>query len=175
MQLRLTPPAYGDLSTFVATTRSLLHREDGQALVEFALVLPVLLLILLGIVDFGKTMNYWNDSTHLTAEAARYAAVNRKPDPASALSLQQQILNQTDTAELRTGGTDSVGTAAQVCVEFPNGTPVKIGDPVRVRMSFTYSWIPFLADAGGLASATVASSTVMRLEAVPTTFFAGCT
>ena len=139
------------------------------------MVLPVLLLILLGIVDFGKALNYWNDSTHLSAEAARYAAVNRKPNPANALSLQQQILGQADTAELRTGGTDSVATAAQVCITFPNGTPVKIGDPVRVSMSFTYAWIPFLADQGGLGSATVESSTVMRLEAVPTTFSAGCT
>ena len=51
---------------------------------EFALVLPLLLLLVFGMLDFGKAYNYWNDATHLTAEGARYAAVNRKPDPANA-------------------------------------------------------------------------------------------
>ena len=37
--------------------------ESGQALVEFALVLPLLLLLVLGMVDFGKAYNYWNDVT----------------------------------------------------------------------------------------------------------------
>src|SRR4051794_17946290 len=96
--------------------------EAGQALVEFALVLPLLLLLLFGMLDLGKAYNYWNDSTHLTSEAARFATVNRKPDPASALSLQSQIRGQADTAELRTGGTSAVAAPAQVCVTFPNGT-----------------------------------------------------
>ena len=45
----------------------LLSREEGTALVEFALVLPVLLLLLLGVLDFGKAYNYWIDTTHLSA------------------------------------------------------------------------------------------------------------
>ena len=93
-------------------------------------------------LDFGKAFNYWNDTTHLTAEGARFAAVNRKPDPANPLSLQQpDPQDQADTAELRTGGTDSVAAPAQVCVDFPNGTSA-VGDPVRVTMTFTYHWLP---------------------------------
>lgn len=143
--------------------------EDGQALVEFALVLPVLVLILFGVIHFGKAFNYWNDATHLTAEAARYAVVNRKPDPANALSLQAQIKNQADTAELRTG---PVGHPTQVCVDFPNGTS-NAGDPVRVRMTFTYAWMPLIGDAVG-ATTNLTSTSVMRLETTPTNFAAGC-
>jgi hypothetical protein len=144
--------------------------EEGQALVEFALVLPVLILVLFGAIHFGRAFNYWNDETHLTAEAARFAAVNRKPDPSSALTLQQQIKNQADAADLKSG--------ASVCVSFPNspsGTPAPVaGDPVQVRMSFVFNWIPLIGTKVGVGSTTITSSTVMRLEAQPTNFAAGC-
>ena len=97
-------------------------------------MLPLLVLILFFMLDFGKAFNYWNDTTHLTAEAARFAVVDRTPDPSSTLSLQAQIQSQADTAELRTG---PVGPPTQVCVNFPNGTS-NAGDPVRVTMTFTY-------------------------------------
>src|SRR5438093_13771461 len=110
--------------------------ERGQALVEFALVIPILLLVLFSVIHFGKAINYWNDATHLTAEGARYAAVNRKPLPGSAQSLQAQVLGQADASELRSGGTGTMPSSAQVCVDFPSGTS-NVGDPVRVRMTFT--------------------------------------
>jgi hypothetical protein len=148
-----------------------LRSDEGQALVEFALVIPVLVLILFAMIHFGKAFNYWNDATHLTAEAARFAAVNRKPDPLSATSLQAQILAQADTSELRNGGTGSLPSPASVCVEFPDGTP-EVGHPVRVRMTFSYHWMPLLGLVPGTKSIT--SSTVMRLEARPTAYSAGC-
>jgi Flp pilus assembly protein TadG len=153
---------------------SSLHDESGQALVEFALVLPLLVLLLFGMLDFGKAYNYWNDATHLTAEGARFAAVNRKPDPASAQSLQLQLREQADTDELRNGGSAAVAAPAQVCIAFPNGTSA-FGDPVRVSMTFTYTFIPLIGDAAGFMTRTITSTSVMRLEALPTTYSAGCT
>jgi Flp pilus assembly protein TadG len=152
----------------VSPTRPHISSEGGQALVEFALVLPVLLIVLLGIVDFGRALNYYNDATHLSAEAARFAVVNRKPDPSNAASLQLQIHQQGDSPELRDGST-SVTSAAQVCVDFPNGTQLA-GDPVRVSVGLTYAWLPFL----DIGSATISASSVMRLETAPTTYTATC-
>jgi hypothetical protein len=157
-----------------------MRRQDGQALPEFALVLPLLVLLLFGIVDFGKAFNYWNDATHISAEGARYAAVNSKPYPGSPGTLQAQLLAEGDTAELRNGGTESVGSAPQVCVSFPDpDDPAAInpdprrGDPVRVTMTFEYSWLPVLdLDA---TSTEISSSAVMRLETLPTNYSAGCT
>ena len=149
--------------------RSLRQQENGQTLIEFALVLPILILVSLAIVDFGKALNYWNDATHITAEGARYAAVNGKPNPASPLTLQAQLLAQADTGELRNGGTDSVETAPQVCITFPNGTAQR-GDPVRVSMTFRYAWLPLL----DVAATDITSTAVMRLETAPTVYTAGC-
>lgn len=148
--------------------------ESGQALPEFALVLPLLLVLLFGMLDFGKAFNYWIDTTQITSEGARYAAVNRKPDPLSALTLQQQLRGQGNTAELRDGGTDSIATPAAVCVEFPSGTS-NAGEPVTVRMTFVYHWLPFLGShIDGLTDTTVTSAATMRLEAAPTNYVAGC-
>ena len=147
--------------------RSLIRDEDGQALVEFALVLPVLVLLLFGMLDFGKAYNYWNDANHLTAEAARFAVVNRKPDPLSTATLQMQIRQQADTVELRNGGLST--TAGRVCVTFPNGTS-NVGDPVRVTMEFTYDFLAML----NFASKTITTSSTMRLEAPPSNYVAGC-
>jgi Flp pilus assembly protein TadG len=58
----------------------MLTGESGAVLVEFVLVLPLLLVLLFGMLDFGKAFNYWIDETHLANEGARFAAVNKNPD-----------------------------------------------------------------------------------------------
>ena len=51
--------------------------EAGTAVVEFALIVPLLLLIVFGILDFGRALNYLNDSTQLARAGARWAIVNK--------------------------------------------------------------------------------------------------
>jgi Flp pilus assembly protein TadG len=159
----------------VSPLHSLIRREEGQALAEFALVLPLLVLVLFSMIHFGKAFNYWNTATHITAEGARYAAVNSKPFPADVTSLQGQLLAQAHTDELRNGGpgADAVKTPATVCIDFPSGAATR-GAPVRVTMTFTYSWLPLIGGALGTGSSTITSSSIMRLETAPTTLVAGC-
>jgi Flp pilus assembly protein TadG len=57
-----------------------LHRvrnENGQAMVEFALVLPILMALLLGIIQFGIVFNNYITLTDATRAGARKAAVSR--------------------------------------------------------------------------------------------------
>jgi hypothetical protein len=143
-------------------------REDGAALVEFALILPVLAVLLFGMLEFGKLFNYWIDETHLAAEGARWAVVNNVP---SGSSLQQYILNQADSTELKNG--------AHVCVSFPAGGTPKVGDPVQVDMSYE-AGVPVVSGLlntffGGSmpSSIKVKGSSTMRLEAPPTNYSAG--
>src|SRR4051812_32213528 len=74
--------------------------ESGVVLVEMALVSTMLFLVLLGILDFGKAFNYWNDTNQIAAEGARYAAVDRVP---AGSSLQAYLRTTGDTPELRDG------------------------------------------------------------------------
>jgi Flp pilus assembly protein TadG len=142
------------------------------ALVEFALVLPLLLILLFGMLDFGKAFNYWIDETHLANEGARWAVVDKNPGAGSG-SLQEYIREQANTSELRDGGTSSVPGALQVCIEFPDGTS-NVGDPVRVTVGSSFSWVPFLGDRIGVATTAMSGSATMRLEAKPTNYSAGC-
>ena len=54
------------------------HRDStrGQALVEFALVLPILTLLLAGFWDLGRVVLAQDALNHATREAARYAIVH---------------------------------------------------------------------------------------------------
>ena len=139
---------------------------------EFALVAPLLLVILFGMLDFGRVFNYWIDATHLANEGARWAVVNK--NPSSSGTLQDYIREQADTDELRNGGSTALPDPLQVCISFPNGSTV--GNPVKVTATATYNWLPFLSSQalGGLTSTTVSSSSTMRLEAPPTNYAAGC-
>lgn len=49
--------------------------ERGQAIVEMALVLPLLIMLLFGIVEFGRVLNTYIVVTNLSREGARFAAV----------------------------------------------------------------------------------------------------
>ena len=50
--------------------------ESGQALVEFALTMPILLFLLLGIVDFARAWNVYEVLTDAGREATRLAVVD---------------------------------------------------------------------------------------------------
>ena len=155
---------------FFRGSRSLHRCESGVALVEFALVLPLLLVILFGMLDFGKAFNYWIDETHLANEAARWAVVNKNPGGGT---LQEYIQQQADTPELRNGGTSSVPGPLQICISFPNGS-ANVGDPVHVTASSTYNWLPLIGNRIGITQTTITGSATMRLEAIPTNYGAGC-
>ncbi|MCM3484471.1 TadE/TadG family type IV pilus assembly protein [Kocuria rosea] len=49
--------------------------ERGAAAVEFALVVPILLALLLGIIEFGRAYNAQISLTHAAREAARTMAI----------------------------------------------------------------------------------------------------
>lgn len=51
-------------------------RSRGQALVEFALVLPIALMVLVGIIALGIGVFYQQEVTNAAREAARYASVH---------------------------------------------------------------------------------------------------
>jgi Flp pilus assembly protein TadG len=142
-------------------------------MVEFALVLPLLLLLVLAMADFGKAFNYWIDATHLANEGARLAAVNgtagRCPNGTTPATLQSYIQCQATTSELR--------SAAQVEICFPNGGTGVVGDPVRVKVRATYNWLAFVAPHMPFAQATITGTSYMRIEAPPPHSFttAACT
>jgi Flp pilus assembly protein TadG len=150
--------------------RGQLVHQEGIALVEFALVLPLLLLLVLGVIDFGKAFNYKNDETHLANQAGRYAAVNACT-ACGAQTINQWIPSQAASNQLETGLTVAIAFAnnAGKFPDDPGGVWIApaagdknhcVGDPVKVSMSYNFSFLPYL----GLGSFTIKGSSTMRIE-----------
>ena len=55
----------------------------GQGLTEFALVLPVLLLLLLGVVDFGRAIYYYIGTSEGVGESVRWATLSSSGNPSN--------------------------------------------------------------------------------------------
>jgi Flp pilus assembly protein TadG len=151
--------------------RRFIDRERGAALVEFVLVLPLVLLLLFGMIDFGKAFNYWNDETHLANEAARYAVVNNNP-LGGGQSLEASVKKDADSAELRDGcsgcSINSPGITVSFC--FPQTDPVTgnpvttAGAPLRATVSATYHWLGYLVGNGLPLTSGLTGSATMRIE-----------
>jgi hypothetical protein len=60
------------------------HGQSSQALIEFALISPVLLLLLFGIVDIGRAVFYYDTLNHAAREGARAAGQAQTPLPTNA-------------------------------------------------------------------------------------------
>jgi len=137
--------------------------DSGQSLVEFALVLPLLLLLVFGIVDFARVYHYWNDQTSIANTGARYAAVGTNPGAPAGMTLAAWIKSQASSDELENGtGTSQgvQGSGADVCISIPDPS---VGKPVTVVVKSQFGFIPFL----NLGNASVKGSATSRLEAKP--------
>jgi Flp pilus assembly protein TadG len=133
--------------------------ERGQALVEFALLLPLILFLVLGMVDVGKAINYWNDETHLANQAARYAAVNKSP--VAGQSIEQAVEAQADSGELR-NGTGSITSKVNVSFCFPAGETGQIDESLKATVRSTYKWLDYLGFSP--ATSNITAHSTQRLE-----------
>ena len=144
--------------------------ERGAALVEFVLVLPLVLLLLFGMVDFGKAFNYWNDETHLANEAVRYAVVNK--NPLGGPDLETAVKQDADSGELKNGcsgcSIDTPGITVSFCFvnkDPSTGAPItSVGAPLRATVSANYHWLAFLVGQGLRAQSGLTGSATMRIE-----------
>lgn len=140
---------------FPALSGRSMRSESGQGVVEFALVLPLLAMLIWVFILFGKALYYYVDLTHVANEGARLAAVNQ---PQSGSNLAQTICNQFGTNSELYKGSGTV-SPANVTISYPTSSK-QVGQPVKVDVKTTYKWFPFM----GLANITIDGSATMRIE-----------
>ena len=114
---------------------------------EFALILPVFILIVAGLLSFGRAFFYWIEANHLANETARWAAVDR--NPYAPKTLQEQA---------RDASTVEFNKDVRVCIAFPAGSVV--GHEVVVKVQKPFSLVPIL-NAGTI---TTRGASTMRIE-----------
>lgn len=86
--------------------------QRSQALIEFALISPVLLLLVFGIIDIGRAVFYYDTLTHAAREGARAAVAASSPLPtnASVLAVVQQQMVGAPISEPCPQGPVTTGT-----------------------------------------------------------------
>lgn len=102
------------------------HRERGANLVEFALVLFVLALLMMGVVDFGRAFYSYITITNAAREGARRAS--RFPDNLD--SVRQAVRNEAANNGLDLSGEDAL-------ITLNRGDPWADGDPISVTVDYT--------------------------------------
>ncbi|MBK6561157.1 TadE/TadG family type IV pilus assembly protein [Candidatus Amarobacter glycogenicus] len=146
-------------SRFARVVRKLRRTEAGQALVEFTMILPIFLMLLFGLVDFGRGFYTWLLITNAAREGARVAAV------------------QGDSSAINTRIYDSF------CDNYPSSCgldPAKLtinktnvqgarGSAVEIDLSYNFDYATPLGNivamlGGSLSEPTITAHTSMRLE-----------
>lgn len=122
--------------------------DSGQSLVEFSIVLPVLLLILIAIFDFGKLFMTDLVLQEATRDAARYASIGASDTQLNQVIDQDATVLQADLLHIVITPVDSERTS---------------GNPVTVSISYPVSLDPPLS-AFLPNPLTVTAATTMRVE-----------
>jgi Flp pilus assembly protein TadG len=124
-----------------------LKRQNGSAAVEFAIILPILIVLLFGIVEFG--LIFYNKAviTNASREGARYGIVFRDAGEEITCTDITGVINAYTSGKLVT-----FGSAAGVDIEYTpsNCTPVA-GTDLTVRVSYQYDYLLLPNFVGGLA------------------------
>ena len=131
-------------------------RRGGQALVEFALVLPFLLLLIMGIFEFGRAYNAFEVVTDAAREATRRAVVD---DTVSSTTIQGIAI-----AALGRAGLTANSGMVTVTPALPAHTA---GSPVTVRINYPFRFLflgPLIGWTTGQNQVTLSSTCVMRQE-----------
>ncbi len=124
-----------------------LKRDDGAAAVEFAILLPILIVLLFGIVEFG--LIFYNKAviTNASREGARYGIVFRAPTvpPITCGDITGVVTAYTADKLVTFGsatGVDIVYTPSS-CAPIP-------GADLTVRVSYQYDYLLLPGFVGGL-------------------------
>lgn len=128
--------------------------EDGAAVVEFALVMPILALIVCCIIDLGRAFYTVNNIVSAVREGARYGALLAAPK--SPLG-EGEIKERVRTASPPFGG-DSL-TNDQIEVIFPPP-----GELLTVRVTYPFRPLMPIADAFGMGTWSIVRQATFRWE-----------
>jgi Flp pilus assembly protein TadG len=128
--------------------------ENGALVVEFGLVVPILLLLVFGIVDFGRAYFTMNNLAAAVREGARYGAVLEKPwDGTWPDSIKKRVVDFSYAFGGARLGTPNVSTSVD-----------QVAGTLTVTANYTFTTITPLVNLIGLDSIPMTQSAVFRME-----------
>lgn len=132
----------------LSSTRFTQHKHAGVAAIEFALVLPVLVLLLSGIINFGVMMYDQSVITNAAREGARWASIHSSATATCSSSFTTcgaATSNPTDPCQVAcsyaSGNLITFGSPSNLQVRFTTPGTYNSGDAMTVIMSYPYKGI----------------------------------
>lgn len=143
--------------------------ERGAALVEAAFTLPIMLLICVGILEFGRAYQTWQVVTNASREGARVAVLPEFTDDSVRARVKTYLKNGGLPAGIVDGaGTKVLITATTIPIDVA-GTNTATAAKIRVEYPFQFMVLQPVAqlvvkNSKAGESFTMAATTVMRNE-----------
>lgn len=136
-------------------------KARGQSIVEFALILPVLLLLLMGLFDFGRFILAYNTVSDAARDGARVAIVNQKSADICQIAAERAVAIALPTTCAPNA------TAVGVYVTSSCGT---VAIDCRQTVQVRYQLQPITPMLGAIIGPlTVGASSTVKVESVCTT------
>jgi Flp pilus assembly protein TadG len=128
-------PAVGLLKRSTRAVRApsnfgLIRDLKGFSAVEFALVLPVFMMMILGILEMGRALKTWNEVNHALTRAVRLVNLDSKTTPAEIATAMHSYLGDINTSELSIVATPTTITGTDYI-------KISVGFPFQISLPFT--------------------------------------
>lgn len=128
--------------------RKFLKDDRGQALVELALIMPLLIMLLFGVIEFGRVFNAYLTVTSASREGARAATLG-----ADNSTIQQKVKEATPHFD-----------QSKLTVDIVPFSDRKRGDSVSITVNYSIKLYAPLIDIALSNPVDVSNKTVMRME-----------
>jgi Flp pilus assembly protein TadG len=145
------------------------RRQEGAALVETAFVLPIMLLVCVGILEFGRAYQSWQVVTNASREGARVAVLPEYPDAAVITRVKTYLKNGGLPAAI----VDSPATDIQITVTNSgvNETGTVTAPATRVQVHYPFEFMVLqpiaqliVSDSEAGEAFDMVATTIMRNE-----------
>ena len=127
------------------------RKRRGAAVVEFAVVAPILFLLVFGMIEYGRLVMVQQVLTNATREGARQGVL----DGATTAEVQTTVTNYLTSANIA-GATVTVNPSPPDSAGF--------GDPVTVSVSIPFNQVSWLPAPMFLSGVDMTATSVMRRE-----------
>ena len=144
-----------------ATRRSKTNGERGAALIEVALTLPILLLVAIGIFEFGRAYQTWQILTNAAREGARVAVISENTDAQVTQMVRTYMTN---------GGLPAAASATvNINRAQPLAATTRVDDTASVvTVSYPFSFIVLNPVARLVVSGSNTGSAALTMTSVAT-------
>jgi len=135
-----------------------INNQNGASMVEFAIVLPVLLLLIFGMIEFSVMLYDKAMLTNASREGTRLGILYNYPTRITEAEIRNTVDNYLQNNLISLGGASTWTTSL-------SGTCTAAGDPITVTVTYPYNFLVLPNFITSLSpTLTLGGTTTMRCE-----------